>query len=452
MMKIGFISLGCPKNQLDTEIMIGLLQQAGYVIVPEDEAEMLVVNTCGFIQAAKEEAIQTTLEAAQYKQNGVCRKLIMAGCFAQRYVNDLTLEMPEVDFFMGVDDVPKIVQICQQLETQAETERITPTLAHHAQSVYLYDHTLPRRNIGKTHTAYVKIAEGCRYQCAFCAIPLIRGQLRSRVMDSIVTEVQELTTHGVQEIILIAQDTTSYGFDLTGKSQIVPLLERLVTIDSLHWLRLMYAYPTSLDRALMRLITSEPKICTYIDLPLQHIDNTILKKMRRGITETRTRKLIEDLRAEIPGLTLRTSFIVGFPGETERAFQKLEDFVREVEFDRMGVFTYSPEEDTPAYDLPKQIPSEIAELRHNRLMEVQADISLRKNQQMVGTVQTVLVDGESTDTPLLLEGRTAGQAPEIDGVVYINEGNTETGTFEQVLITEALPYDLIGKIASAEEV
>jgi ribosomal protein S12 methylthiotransferase len=445
--KVGCISLGCPKNQLDSEVMLGLLQQAGYTLVPEDEAEILIVNTCGFIQAAKEEAIQTTLEAAQYKQHGPCRVLIMAGCFAQRYARDLVTELPEVDLFIGLDDVPRIVEICQSLDQQTSTApRMSAALAQGGPSVYLYDHQMPRLRFGRPHTAYVKIAEGCRYQCAFCAIPMIRGHLRSRPLDSIVHEAAALTEQGVQEIVLIAQDTTSYGLNLAGKPLIVPLLERLVSLKTTRWIRLMYAYPTSLDLPLLHLIASEPKICAYLDLPLQHIDDTILQRMRRAISEARTRRLLEQLRAEIPNLTLRTSFIVGFPGETETAFQKLEAFVRDAQFDRIGVFTYSREDGTPAYTLPDQIPSEVAAARRDRLMRMQADISLAKHQALVGATQTVLVDGVSAETPLLLESRTAGQAPEIDGVVYINEGQTAAGAFEQVLITEALPHDLVGAL------
>lgn len=445
MTKVGFISLGCPKNRLDSEVMIGLLQEAGYAIVPEEEAEILIVNTCGFIQTAKEEAIQTTLEAARYKEDGDCRALIMAGCFSQRYVNDLVREMPEVDFFMGLDDVPDIVNICQSLD-KTSTRRTSITLTENVPSSYLYDHTVPRYTLGYRHTAYIKIAEGCRYQCSFCAIPMIRGKLRSRAMDSVVTEVQNLAEQGVKEIMLIAQDTTSYGIDLTGKPMIVPLLERLVTTKSVSWIRLMYAYPTSLNLSLMRLIAGEEKICTYLDLPLQHIHDSILKNMRRTVTEKQTRQLLEQLRTEIPGLSLRTSFIVGFPRETDHAFQTLEDFIREIQFDHVGVFTYSHEDGTAAYDMPDQVPADIAEDRHNRLMEVQAEISLRKHQALVGTVQRVLVDGVSEETELLLQARTEGQAPEIDGVVYINEGTTEQGAFEQVRITEAHPYDLVGKI------
>jgi len=484
MNKIGFISLGCHKNRLDSEVMLGLLQEAGYTVVPEEEAEILVVNTCGFIQEAKEEAIQTTLEAAQYKEHGNCRFLIMAGCFSQRYVNDLIQGLPEVDFFIGLDDVPNIVRICQDLERDASLSppkrgrdgnspleggvgrcsspsnhrlpgrgqrwvpsRVSDTLAQNTSSIYLYDHEVPRLRLGNRHTAYVKIAEGCRYQCSFCAIPMIRGKLRSRSMNSIVQEVTSLAEQGVKEVILIAQDTTSYGVDLTGKSMIVPLLERLAAVENIQWIRLMYTYPTSLDLSLMRLVAGEEKICTYLDLPLQHIDDTILKRMRRGITEAKTRKLLNQLRTEIPGLTLRTSFIVGFPGETDKAFHTLEDFIRDVQFDRLGVFTYSHEDGTPAYEMPDQIPHEIAEARYDRLMKVQARISFEKNRELVGTIQTVLVDGISEETPLLLEARTEGQSPEIDGVVYINEGNAaEQGAFEKVLITEAFPYDLVGKI------
>ena len=430
--------------------MLGLLKEAGYKIVAEEDAEILVVNTCGFIQAAKEEAIQTTLEAAQYKENGRCRLLIMAGCFSQRYISQLTAELPEVDFFMGLDDVPRIVQICRHLDQghnpQSGNSRISETLLRSTPSTYIYDHRAPRVNLGVKHSAYVKIAEGCRYHCSFCAIPMIRGALRSRPMNSIIQEAATLAEHGVKELILIAQDTTSYGVDLMGKSMIVPLLERLLAIEKIHWIRLMYAYPTNLDLSLMRLLADSEKICSYLDLPLQHIDDTILKAMRRAITEVKTRKLLERLRQEIPGLTLRTSFIVGFPGETETAFNKLVEFVRDVQFDRVGVFTYSHEEGTLSYDMPGQIPREVAENRHQHLMKVQADISLKKHQTMLGTLKTVLVDGVSAETPLLLEARTEGQAPEIDGVVYINEGETHPGAFERVRITEAFPYDLVGKI------
>ncbi len=445
MMTVGCISLGCPKNQLDSEIMLGLLSQAGYTIAPEDEAGILIVNTCGFIQDAKEEAIQTTLEAAEYKEKGACRVLIMAGCFSQRYAHDLAREMPEVDCFIGLDDVPEIVGICRELERH-QADRIAERVALATPSTYLYDHTLPRFQIGPRHTVYVKIAEGCRYHCSFCAIPLIRGRLRSRPLDSIVEEVKRLGEQGAREILLIAQDTTSYGIDLTGRSRIIPLLERLVGLDAVPWIRLMYAYPTNFDRALMRLIADTNSICRYLDLPLQHIDDGLLHAMRRGVSEAETWKLTEQLRQEIPGLTLRTSLIVGFPGETDEAFQKLEDFVREVEFERLGVFTYSHEEGTAAYTLPNPVPAAVAEERRKRLMEVQEAIAHRKNQALVGTAQTVLVDGVSEETPLLLEARTEGQSPGIDGVVYINEGDTEQGAFEQVLITEAYSHDLVGKI------
>ncbi|MBD3304934.1 MiaB/RimO family radical SAM methylthiotransferase, partial [candidate division KSB3 bacterium] len=273
-----------------------------------------------------------------------------------------------------------------------------------------------------------------------------RGRLRSRPISSIVEEAAALAQQGVKELLLIGQDTTSYGVDLTGKPLIVPLLEALTALDALRWIRLMYAYPTNLSTDLLRLIAASSTICSYLDLPLQHIDTGILTRMKRGITEPQTRKLLDRLRREIPGLILRTSFIVGFPGEDDAAFQKLEDFVREYKFDRVGVFTYSREDGTPAYDMPDQIPTDVAEARQQRVLEVQQAISLAKHQAMLGTVQTVLIDGVSEETPLLLEGRTAGQAPEIDGVVYINEGHTTPGAFENVRITEAFPYDLVGKI------
>ena len=451
MKRVGFISLGCPKNRLDTELMLGFLREAGYSVVSEESAEILVVNTCGFIQEAKEEAIETTLGAAGYKDEGRCQFLIMAGCFSQRYVQEAAWEFPEVDFFMGLDDVPHIVEICQHLEAGTARSRISASLLPNSPSEYLYDHNTPRVQIGAPHSAYLKIAEGCRYRCAFCAIPLIRGSLRSRQMESVLEEASQLAKNGTRELLLIAQDTTSYGTDFDGKPLIVPLLERLSGIDELRWIRLMYAYPTNFDLSLMRLMAEKENICSYIDLPLQHIDDSILKAMRRGVSEQETRRLIEQLRREIPELSLRTSFIVGFPGETDEAFQKLEDFVLEARFDRLGVFTYSHEEGTPAYDLPEQVPGEIAQERQQRLMEIQQDISLQKNQALVGSVQEVLVDGVSKESDLLLEARLQGQAPDIDGVVYISEGDTRQGNFEKVRITEAFTYDLVGKIIEEDE-
>ena len=408
MKGVGFISLGCPKNRLDTEVMIGFLQDAGYPIVSEELAEIVIVNTCGFIQEAKEEAIETTLEAAKYKDEGHCRFLVMAGCFSQRYVQDASQEFPEVDFFMGLDDVPNIVEICRSLESGTARSRISATLLPNTPSEYLYDHSVPRAQIGARHSSYLKIAEGCRYRCSFCAIPLIRGSLRSRQMDSVIAEASALAESGTRELLLIAQDTTSYGMDLGGKPLIVPLLERLSEIDALRWIRLMYAYPSNLDLPLMRLMAEKENICSYIDLPLQHIDDSILKSMRRGVSESETRHLLEQLRQKIPGLTLRSSLIVGFPGETDEAFDKLENFVREAHFDRLGVFTYSHEEGTAAYELPGQVPADVAQERQQRLMEIQREMSLKKNQALLGSVQEVLIDGLSKESDLLLEGRLPG--------------------------------------------
>ncbi|PID57372.1 30S ribosomal protein S12 methylthiotransferase RimO [candidate division KSB3 bacterium] len=448
MKNVGVMSLGCPKNRLDTEVMLGLLHAAGYVLVPEDLAELIIVNTCGFIQEAKEEAIETTLEAARYKDTARCRFLIMAGCFSQRYVYEAAAEFPEVDFFMGVDDVPHIVSICRQLENGTASSRISATLLANRPSQYLYDHTVPRTVLGARHSVYLKISEGCRYRCSFCAIPLIRGSLRSRSMQSVLSEASALVETGTSEILLIAQDTTSYGIDRGGTPLIVPLLQRLSDIRGLQWIRLMYAYPSNFDLPLMQLMAERENICSYIDLPLQHIDDSILHAMRRGVSEQKTRHLLEQLRREIPGLVLRSSLIVGFPGETDAVFQKLEDFVRDTRFDRLGVFAYSHEEGTPACDLPGQIPAEVAQERRQQLMRIQQEISLQKNQSLIGSVQNVLIDGVSRESDLLLEGRLQGQAPDIDGVVYITEGNTEQGRFEKVLVTEALPYDLVGKILS----
>lgn len=448
--RVGIITLGCPKNTVDAEIMAGILRKADYELTSEAPADIVIVNTCGFINPAKEESIDTILEVAQWKESGQCRYLIVTGCLAQRYPRELARELPEVDVFLGLDDVPHIAKVCNELinkhSPEEQAHRLSLNLVSQGQSTYLYNHKTPRINLGPKHTAYVKIAEGCDYTCTFCAIPSMRGLFRSRSITSIVEEVKTLSDQGVKEINLIAQDTTAYGKDQKKDMMLSHLLEELIKVEGIEWIRFLYAYPITLRKPLLEVIAQEPKLCKYIDLPLQHIDDTMLKAMNRPKSSRKVKELIQMLRETIPGVSLRTSFIVGFPGETEDAFERLVEFVQEIRFDRVGVFKYSREEGTPAATFDNQVSAKVKDKRYRHLMKVQAAISLEKNKALVGTKQRVLVDGISPETPLLLVGRTQSQAPEIDGVIYLNEGQTEQGRLEEVEITKAYTYDLVGRI------
>ncbi len=452
MKKVGIITLGCAKNTVDAEVMAGFLQEANYELTSEANADIIIVNTCGFINPAKEESIDTILEVAQWKEAGQCRYLIVTGCLVQRYSRDLARELPEVDVFLGLDDIPHIAKVCDELTGKYSSEerahRLSLNLISQGayQSTYLYNHTTPRVNLGPRHTAYVKIAEGCDYTCTFCAIPSMRGLFRSRTISSVVEEVKRLADQGVKEVNLIAQDTTAYGKDQGKEVTLSRLLEELVRVDGIEWIRFLYAYPTTIRKSLMETIAREPKICKYIDLPLQHIDDAILKAMNRPSSSKKIKELIQTIRETIPGVSLRTTFIVGFPGETEEAFERLVEFVQETQFDRVGVFKYSKEEGTVAATLKNEVPAKVKDKRYRRLMKVQAAISKEKNKALIGTKQRVLVDGVSLETPLLLVGRMQNQAPEIDGVVYLNEGQTEQGRLEDVEITNAYTYDLVGRI------
>ncbi len=450
-MKIGLINLGCPKNQVDSEIMLGMLKGAGFELTSnEGEAEIVVVNTCGFIDAAKEESIQILLQLAELKKTGKCRLLVAAGCLPQRYKDELLKEMPEIDAVVGTGSFEEVVKICREfLNDKPET--------HKHQQIYItdpanfdYEQPLPRIRISPAHTAFVKIAEGCDHTCTFCIIPVLRGKQRSRTMDSIAGEVERLSMEGVVEINLVAQDSTAYGRDLKEHSALARLLRRLVLIKGIQWIRLLYTYPGSFTKELIEVMAGEEKICKYIDMPVQHINNEILKRMHRGHTREGIYRTIETLRKKIPHVVLRTSLIVGFPGETEKQFNELVQFVKEMEFDRLGVFTYSNEEGTEAYSLPDQTKEKEMEKRRDILMKTQQKISLRKNQGLIGSKQIVLIDGPSQEkAPYLLEGRTYGHAPEVDGVVYIMDTENDMplpGEFVSVEITEAHPYDLIGRV------
>lgn len=444
--KIGFISLGCPKNQIDSEVMLGTLVRSGFELThEEDKAEILIVNTCGFIDRAKQESIDTIIELGELKKTGRCKALIATGCLTQRYRDELLKELPELDAIVGTGDFPKIADLCSLLLSRANGSRSVP-VQWTGSPTFLYGIETPRLRVGPRHWAYVKVSEGCHRTCSFCIIPKIRGDLQSRPVISIVEEVERLAEEGVKEVNLIAQDMSSYGMDRGRRGELIYLLQQLVRIEGIRWIRLLYLYPHKFPEGLMELMASEEKICSYVDLPLQHIDDDLLRRMNRGGNSHEIHTLLERLRRNIAGLVLRTTFIVGFPGETERQFKRLYDFVQETQFDRVGVFTYSPEEGTTAYPLGDPISESVKQERRDRLLKHQARISLKKNSELIGTIQNVFVEGPSSETDLLLEGRTAGHAPEIDGGVYINEGEARPGDFVQVEITQASHYDLVGRI------
>ena len=449
-MKIGLINLGCPKNQVDSEIMLGLLKEAGFELTSnEAEAEIVVVNTCGFIDAAKEESVNTLLQLGGLKESGRCKLLIAAGCLPQRYKEELLKEMPELDAVVGTGSFADVVNICKGFKNKRSS------IAKHQQifisdpANFNYESALPRIRISPAHSAFIKIAEGCDHKCTFCVIPTLRGRQRSRTIESITNETERLSLEGVVEINLVAQDTTAYGRDLRKPNALTHLLKKLVFIKDIKWIRLLYTYPGSFTKELIKVMANEEKICRYIDMPVQHINDNILSRMHRGHTRKSILRTIENLRKSIPDVVLRTSLIVGFPGETEEQFNELVEFVRDVEFDRLGVFTYSNEEDTDAYSMPGQINERVKNKRRDKLMRIQQKISLRKNRSLIGTKQIVLIDGPSKDAPYLIEGRTYGHAPEVDGVVYITDTSSDIplpGKFASVEITEAHPYDLIGRI------
>jgi ribosomal protein S12 methylthiotransferase len=429
--KIGMISLGCPKNQVDAEQMLGVLSGAGYEITPDQaQAEVIVVNTCGFIDSAKEESIEAILDAAKMKKQGKCRAVIVAGCLAQRYRDELLRELPEADAIIGTAEIAKIAEISERV--LSGSERLLDVTA----PSFIYG--LPRVSTTPRHYRYLKIAEGCSNRCSYCAIPLIRGNFASRPAASIAEEARRLVDEGARELILLAQDATAYRDDACDYAGLVTKLARVPGVE---WVRLMYAYPGRITDSLMNVIAEEHRVCKYLDIPVQHIDDAILKAMNRRAASGDVKRTLERLRKRIPNIALRTSLIVGFPGETEAAFKRLLAFVKDAEFEHLGVFAYSPEEGTPAAALPSSIPREVAEERRDRIMKAQAKISLRKNRSLIGTVQRVLVDGIE-DTALF--GRMQTQAPEIDGVVYLSETEAQPGEFVDVTITAAQEYDLVG--------
>ena len=463
-LSVAVVTLGCPKNQVDSEVAQGLLIRHGFQMIEEPaQADVIIVNTCGFIDQAKEESVEMILRLAECKRSGSCRLLVAMGCLSQRYPEELLKEIPELDGVVGTGDFHKVADLCQELLTRRRPERRAPAPASWTGEVaYLYDETTPRRRLGPAHSAYVKVSEGCNYRCSFCAIPSFRGDLKSRPVDSVVNEVSRLAGEGVKEINLIAQSLTSYGWDWpTGPGRpavrdnraLLQLLGRLVSVDGIEWIRLFYTYPTDVSDALIELIATEPKICRYVDLPLQHIHGGILRAMNRKGGRREIERLIDRLRRSIPDLMLRTTMIVGFPGEGEAEFEELAEFIEQTEFDRLGVFTYSPEDGTSACSLGDPVAAELKAERRQRLLDLQEVIATRRLQTLVGQVRRVLIDGPSDVEGFGGEGRLEGQAPEIDGAVLLEEDEAQPvkpGTFAQVEITGVLGYDLTGRLHTRE--
>ncbi len=448
MNKVGFISLGCPKKLVDSEVMMGQLKNNGYEITADaSEADTVVVNTCGFIDSAKKESIEAILEAAQLKTNGKATRLVVAGCLVERYRDELKASMPEVDAFIGTSQINDILAVC---DPQTNTCSL-PVIALGKQSAtYLYDESTPRVLATPSHYAFIKLAEGCDRPCAFCFIPQMRGHFRSRRFGSIVAEAQQLAEEGVKELILVAQDSSRYGEDLGKQDALAHLLRELSHAEGIEWVRVMYTYPTHISDGFLDVLAEEPKAVKYLDMPLQHASQNVLKLMKRGGNRASLERLIKRVRDRVPGIAVRTTFITGFPGETEEDFAELLAFVKNVEFDRVGVFTYSDEEGTPAYELPNKVDPKIAKQRRARLMKAQARIAKRKHKAMVGQRVRVIFEGEANESELLWQGRLETQAPDIDGCVLINDApegfKPTSGQMLNVLITAAQEYDLVGRI------
>lgn len=427
---------------------MGLLKQKGYQITadPED-ADTLVVNTCGFIESAKKESVEAILEAAQLKTNGQGKRLVVAGCLVERYRDQLKAELPEVDAFIGTSQINEILNVCDE---KIDARSLPVIQLGNQSATYLYDESTPRVLATPSHYAFIKIAEGCDRPCAFCFIPQMRGHFRSRRFGSIVAEAQQLAEEGVKELILVAQDSSRYGEDLGKQDALAQLLRELSHTKGIEWVRVMYTYPTHISDAFLDVLASEPKAVKYLDMPLQHASRNVLKLMKRGGSRSSLERLIDRVRRRVPGIAVRTTFITGFPGETAADFSELMTFVKNVEFDRVGVFAYSDEEGTPAFELDQKVHPRVARQRRAQLMKEQSRISKRRNRARVGETVRVLFEGEAQESELLWQGRMETQAPDIDGCVLINDAPDglvpRSGDFVNVLITEAHEYDLIGKI------
>ena len=441
-MNLLFISLGCDKNLVDSEVMLGLLAKEGYQMVDdEQEADVIVINTCCFIHDAKEESIQTILEMAQYKEEGRLKALIVTGCLAQRYQQEILDEIPEVDAVLGTTAYTEIVRAIE--EALGGKGKVT------TEDLNALPLTDPHRIVTTGgHYAYLKIAEGCGKHCTYCIIPKLRGDYRSVPMERLIAEAKDLAEQGVRELILVAQETTLYGKDLYGEKSLYRLLKELCRIDGIRWIRILYCYPEEIDDPLIQVIKEEKKICHYLDLPIQHASDEVLRRMGRRTSKEQLKAVIGKLREEIPDICLRTTLITGFPGETKEQHEELMEFVDEMEFDRLGVFTYSPEEDTPAAEMPDQIPEEIKEERQAELMELQQDIAFDAAENMIGKEVLVMIEGKVADENAYV-GRTYKDAPGVDGLIFINtEEELMSGDFAKVKVTGALEYDLIGELLS----
>ncbi len=461
-MKIGFVSLGCPKNLVDGEVMLGLARDAGHEITAKaDEAETIVVNTCAFIDRAKEESVDAILEMAQLKRDGRCRTLVVTGCLAERYRDDLRNEIPEIDVVLGTGEVPDIVGA---LQGRGQSTGVAPLTLYRSPEAldgggrapaaadgytgptWIYDASTPRVQTTPGHYAYVKVAEGCDYTCAFCIIPTLRGQYRSRDEDSIVAEAEAMAARGVRELLLISQDTTFFGIDRGQRGALARLLRRLNAVDGLAWIRLLYLYPTTITDDVLDAMAECEKVCRYIDLPLQHASSAVLKRMRRPGTRKVYDTLLARIRSRVPDVTLRTTFIVGFPGETEADVDELADFVATTGFDHVGVFTYSHEEGTRAHALADDVPPAVKRARRDRIMRLQKQLVAKRRRQQVGQVVPVLVDGPSPESPLVVTGRLEGQAPDIDSRVVFSDCDPSAlrpGDVIAARILAARGYDLI---------
>lgn len=448
--KVHFISLGCPKNLVDSEIMAGTLLKDGYEVVGDsDEADTVVVNTCGFIEDSKKESVQRILEMGELKEQGKIKRVVVAGCLTQRYKTDLVEGLPEADLFVGSGEFQNISKILKNHSAGDEQKTFfnLPT--------YLQEESTPRVNSQPRHRAYLKISEGCMKRCAFCAIPHIRGNLQSRTIASVVKEAQELASQGVKELIIISHDFTDYGWDLRRKNpeaieSPVELLRALDKVDGIQWIRLLYLYPDGITPEMIELMKSSKKLVKYFDMPLQHINDDVLKRMNRKMTRDEVETVLMNIRENIPDAVIRTQFIVGFPGETQEQFEELLKFIADQKFDRVGCFKYSPEENTAGGRMTDQIADDVKQARFEAVMEVQQNISRDKHRAFVGKVVDVLVEGYSEETDLLLQGRTSQQAPEIDGVVLINAGEAKIGDMVKVLVTDSMEYDLIGEIVEEQ--
>lgn len=438
--KVHFLSLGCPKNRIDTETMLAGLPPARYALTPDAEgADVVVVNTCAFVESAKKESIDAILDMAKLKDEGKINRLVVTGCLSQRYPDELARDLPEVDHFLGTNDLGLVTEI---LDGTTKTRVLVGNPDRRE-----FNWEAPRFNsVEGGFSAWLKIAEGCSNTCAFCIIPTLRGPQRSRPIESVLREARELAAQGVVELNLVAQDLTAYGYDMTPRTNLTALLEPLAQVDGIRWIRLLYAYPRSFPKGLVELMASEKRIVPYIDMPLQHISDPVLKAMKRGSTSEMIRRRVAELREKVPGVTLRTTFISGFPGETEADHKELVKFVEESRFERLGVFAYSKEEGTPAYDLPNQVPARVKARRLDEIMYTQRAISRAHNEAMIDREVEVLVERPSAESELVFVGRIAQQAPEIDGITYIGAAEgMRPGSLVRARVTQATDYDLVAE-------